>query len=143
MMETPGAIMEGESISVLMNAQNGSNQSGNATVTDLTNGMVNVVLDITGDGTTSPQPAHIHRGTCADLDPSPAYPLSNVVDGKSVTEVEVNFADLTSTPYAINVHKSADEATVYVSCGDITVDTLNGMEGQTPTANETPTIANN
>jgi hypothetical protein len=137
MMETPGAMTEGETIKVTMSAQNGSNQGGSATITDLKNGMVNVVLDISGPGTTEPQPAHIHRGTCADLDPNPAFPLSNAVDGKSVTEIEVNFADFTSASdkFAINVHKSAAEASVYVSCGDITVE---GMEGEMPEVQETP-----
>lgn len=119
MMETPGAISEGDSIMVMMGAQNDSGQSGMATVTDLGNGKVNVVLDITGPGSQDPQPAHIHLGTCANLDPSPAFPLSSVVDGKSVTEIEANFADFATTQYAINVHKSAAEASVYVSCGDI------------------------
>ena len=119
-METPAAIVEGDTIKVAMNAQNGSNQSGSATVTDLGNGMVNVVLDITGSGTTDPQPAHIHLGTCANLDPNPAFPLSNAVDGKSVTEISADFAGFTATQYAINVHKSATEAQTYVSCGDIT-----------------------
>ena len=41
-----------------------------------------------------------------------------MVNGKSETEIEVSMATLTSG-HAINVHKSAAEATVYVSCADI------------------------
>ncbi|MGA7729757.1 MAG: hypothetical protein WCD37_00645 [Chloroflexia bacterium] len=131
MLETPGAVLEGDTIKVVMKAQNGSNQSGVATLTDMKDGSVNVVLDIAGPGTTEPQPTHIHRGTCADLDPNPAFPLSNAVDGKSVTEISTNFAGFTSATnkFAINVHKSAAEASVYVSCGDISVE---GMEGAAP-----------
>jgi hypothetical protein len=118
-METPGATTEGDSIMIMMAAQNNSNQDGMATITDLGNGRVNVVLDIADPGSTDAQPAHIHLGTCANLDPNPAFPLSNVMAGKSVTEIEASFADFSTTEYAINVHKSAAEASVYVSCGDI------------------------
>jgi len=38
------------------------------------------------------QPAHIHKGTCAKLDATPAYPLDNVVKGKSTTMVNVPLA---------------------------------------------------
>jgi hypothetical protein len=41
------------------------------------------------------------------------------VDGKSTTEVNVAIEDLVDKGFAINVHKSADEAQVYVACGDI------------------------
>ena len=66
------------------------------------------------------QPAHIHKGTCDNLDPNPAFPLENVVDGKSETDVDVSLDDLALSSYAVNVHKSQDEADVYVACGDIT-----------------------
>ena len=138
-MTTPGNMTGvGASYVITMTAQNDSGQDGAAVVTDLGNGMVNVVLDITAPGT-NPQPAHIHQGTCAQLDPQPAYPLSNVVNGKSVTEIEADFDTLTATPFAINVHKSAAEASVYVSCGDITTEgmtMLNGTPGAT--MGETP-----
>jgi hypothetical protein len=84
-----------------------------------------------GDGTTkvellmlnapdgSNQPAHIHKGTCATLDPAPAYPLNNVQGGKSTTIVKVDLDVLTGDKYAINVHKSPTEASVYISCGNL------------------------
>ncbi|MFZ8844362.1 hypothetical protein [Thermoflexus sp.] len=65
------------------------------------------------------QPAHIHEGTCANLNPKPAFPLTPVRDGKSTTVVNVKLADLLAKPFAINVHKSAQEISVYVSCGEI------------------------
>ena len=58
-------------------------------------------------------------GSCENLDPQPAYGLENVVDGKSTTEVNVAIEDLVDKGFAVNVHKSADEAQVYVACGDI------------------------
>jgi hypothetical protein len=70
-------------------------------------------------GTKVAQPAHIHSGAC----PTPGdvvYPLSNVVDGKSTTTLDVTMADLKAQmPLVINVHKSQAEAKVYTACGDL------------------------
>ena len=61
-----------------------------------------------------------HKGTCAHLDPSPAYALKDVKDGKSVTTVHnLNWATLMKGHYAINVHKSATDTKTYVACGDL------------------------
>jgi plastocyanin len=88
-----------------------------------------------------PHPAHIHEGTCDELDPNPAFPLNDVSDEfladdeptvgdevggdptleveGSTTTVEVSLDDLVGEDYAINVHKSAEEADVYIACGNI------------------------
>jgi len=50
-----------------------------------------------------------------------------VVDGKSTTVVNVTTAALLAQPRAINIHKSAQEATIYVACGTITAQTPTGM----------------
>src|SRR5918996_3333137 len=81
-------------------------------------------------------PAHIHEGTCDELDPNPAFPFSNVsgeflngdtptagdevgaseesltVEG-STTTVDVSLDDLLASNYAINVHESAENAANY------------------------------
>ena len=126
-MAMPGGTSGGamNTTTVTLNAQNNSGESGTATLTDLGNGQVKVVLDL-GAGLADPQPAHIHPGTCANLDPKPQYPLTNVVNGKSETIVNVSMADLTKTPHAINVHKSAAEVAVYTACGDIQAMTMPG-----------------
>jgi hypothetical protein len=105
---------------VTMNEQNGSGQNGTAMLVGMDDGTTMVTLDIS-NGTSEPQPAHIHAGTCANLDPKPAFPLNNVVDGKSETIVPMDIHDLTEGTFAINVHKSATEAAVYTSCGDLTL----------------------
>ena len=87
-------------------------------------------------------PAHIHKGTCAELDPNPAYPLDNVgprltddeelpdpedVKGSltanpveySQTEIEANLEDLLGEAYALNVHESDQNVTNYIACGDL------------------------
>jgi hypothetical protein len=99
-------------------AQNDSGQDGEATLSEVDSDTTRVVLELENPSVES-QPAHIHRGSCENLDPTPAYPLENVVDGKSTTEVNVAVEDLVDKGFAINVHKSAEEADVYVSCGDI------------------------
>jgi hypothetical protein len=84
-------------------------------------GTTKVTIDISG-GSAVAQPAHIHAGHCGPtLDPRPAYPLTSVVNGKSETVVPVDTHDLTGGTFAINVHKSAAEASIYVSCGNIVV----------------------
>lgn len=106
-----------EPMTIEMKAQNNSSEDGTAIIVKSDAGMV-VTIDLK-NGTTEPQPAHIHKGTCAALG-DVAQPLTNVVDGKSVTTVPATFAMEAGQSYAINVHKSAAEVSVYVSCGDIT-----------------------
>jgi Cu/Zn superoxide dismutase len=99
-------------------AQNASGETGTATLYDGARGLI-VKLRTSGGGDAD-QPAHIHKGTCEKLDPKPAYPLKAVHDGQSETTVEgVTIAQLQKSPYAINVHKSAKEAAIYVSCGNL------------------------
>lgn len=107
----------GGDLGVPLAAQN-SGQDGDATLSEVDAGTTRVVIDV-GNAPANPQPAHIHRGSCENLDPEPAYGLENVVNGKSTTEVNVAMEDLVGQGFAVNVHKSADEAQVYVACGDI------------------------
>jgi hypothetical protein len=102
---------------VQLGAQSGSGESGTAVLTE-EGKSTRVVIDLS-NGTTEPQPAHIHSGSCAKLDPTPKYALQNVVDGKSTSMVNEPLDDLKSEAYAINVHKSAAQIKTYVSCGDI------------------------
>jgi hypothetical protein len=118
-----------------MNPQNGSSETGTVTIKDLGNGTSEVVLKVQNSGAVA-QPAHIHKGTCAALDPTPAYPLNDVINGTSDTVVPVSLSTLTSGTFAVNVHKSATEITVYVSCGDLA--TALGMPSE-GTLGATPT----
>ena len=112
------ASTSGPSITVPIKAQNGSGETGTATLEQQGADVV-VHLSIT-KGTADAQPAHIHPGTCAKLNPAPKYPLSNVVDGTSVTTLKgMKLADLETGAFAINVHKSTTDLKDYVACGDI------------------------
>jgi len=109
-------------LTVAIGAQNGSGETGTATLTQ--NGSdVKVVIAIKGAPAGTPQPAHIHDGTCADLK-GVAYPLSNVVDGSSQTTVKgVTIDKLTGGTFAINVHASAADLGKYVACGNVVAKT--------------------
>ena len=105
-------------VTVTMNAQNGSGESGTATLTQTADG-VQVVISIS-NGSAAAQPAHVHPGTCVNLNPAPQYPLTSVQSGKSTTVIKgVTLQQLTSGTFAINVHKSTSDLGTYVSCGDI------------------------
>ena len=108
--------------------QNGSGQTGTATLTGTADGKLMVMVELS-NGSTVAQPAHIHPGTCASLDPKPVYPLTSLTNGVSDTTVDVSLDTLLAGQYAINVHKSAAEASVYVACGDIVNMQLGGGAG--------------
>ncbi len=111
--------------------ENNSGQSGTATLTLSADGSSITVEINLSNGSDEPQPAHIHAGSCANLDPTPAFPLNNVVNGYSITVVtdmsSTGMGTATAGSYAINVHKSKAEADVYVACGDIVAENVVGM----------------
>jgi hypothetical protein len=88
-------------------------------------------------------PAHIHMGSCEELDPNPQVPLNDVgpqlndddelpaaedikgsltaapVEVSETEDLEINFDDLFTEAHAINVHESAQNIDNYIACGDI------------------------
>lgn len=112
---TEGAPSE---VTIQLGTLNDSGESGTATLT-AAGAQTKVVLNVTGQPAGVDQPTHIHEGTCANLNPQPAFPLTDVKDGKSETTVDASLTDLLSGKYAINVHKSAADLATYVVCGDL------------------------
>jgi hypothetical protein len=108
----------GAEVTVELAEQNDSGQSGTATLTADGDSTTRVVIELE-NGTPEAQPAHVHPGSCADLDPEPKHGLTNVVDGRSETTVQAPLSELAGAGLAINVHKSAAEVQTYVACGDI------------------------
>ena len=106
-------------VTVKLVPQNRSGESGSAKLTPMGEDKTQVEITLKGGPKGTPQPAHIHEGTCAKLNPQPKYPLQNVVDGKSTSEVPVGIDQLTKGGLSINVHKSADALKQYVACGPI------------------------
>ncbi|HXW51139.1 MAG TPA: hypothetical protein VEJ41_04040 [Candidatus Acidoferrales bacterium] len=102
-----------------LKALNGSGESGTATIAPGADGNLVVTINLTGEPAGASQPAHIHPGTCANLNPVPKTILSNVVGGKSVTTIPRPTTPVTGAR-SIVVHKGpgADMST-YVACGDI------------------------
>ena len=115
----PSAAAQQSPVTVPLTAQNGSGITGNATLTDLGNNQTRVQISITP--ATGDHPAHIHMGTCANLDPTPEFPLTNVQNGTSTTVVNQALSTIMRTQRAINLHLSAAEIATYVACGDIPV----------------------
>jgi hypothetical protein len=112
------ALAQDKPMTVKLSAQNKSGESGTATLTPQGD-KTQVVIKLTGAPGSTPQPAHIHDGSCANIDPKPRVPLQNVVDGNSTTTLDMKLADVAGKGGAINVHKSAADLKTYVACGDI------------------------
>jgi Cu/Zn superoxide dismutase len=108
-----------DSLTVKMTAKHGSGENGTAVLTQQPDGL-HIALTVANAPDGIAQPAFIHQGTCDIMNQTPQWPLNAAVDGKSETVLpDVKLADVAGGKYAINVHKNADEATAYVSCGDI------------------------
>jgi predicted lipoprotein with Yx(FWY)xxD motif len=104
-------------IELILGAGRDADQNGKARLVSKGD-KTDVILDIKPGAAGAAQPAHIHEGTC----PAPGavkYPLTNVVDGKSTTTLDVKLADLLKGGIAINAHLSAAEAAKYVACGNM------------------------
>jgi hypothetical protein len=105
-------------ITVKLDAQNNSEQTGTATLTPQGN-TTRVVIELLNAPTSAAQPAHIHLGTCDKLDKAPKWKLEALKGGRSTTTVPVSLDTILKEKTAINIHKSAAEVQVYVSCGNI------------------------
>lgn len=114
-VSTDVAPTEQEAVTVELQEQNDSGQSGEATLTP-DGEQTRVVLDLENPPSV-PQPVHIHEGTCEELDPTPRYPLENLTDGTSETVVDVPLSELQAGEFAINAHASEEDAGTYVACG--------------------------
>lgn len=108
---------EQESVTVELQEQNDSGQTGQATLTS-EGEQTRVALQLE-DPPSAPQPVHIHEGTCEELDPTPAHPLENLTDGASETVVDVPLSELQTGEFAINAHASEADAKTYVACGAV------------------------
>jgi len=113
-----GAGVADREVKISLLAQNNSGISGQATL-EGEEGKTKVEIEVSGVAANSSMPAHIHMGAC----PTPGavkYPLTNIVNGKSETVLNIPLSQLKGElPLAVNLHKSAAEASVYTSCGDV------------------------
>lgn len=112
----PGATEAQQSVTINLTAQNNSGVSGTAVLTPDGAG-TKVVLNLTN--APGPHPAHIHAGACPTVG-AVVFPLTSVTNNRSETTVAASIADILRAPHAINVHKSPQEISAYVSCGNVT-----------------------
>jgi hypothetical protein len=132
-MDTTGSPSATMQQTIQLTEQNDSSESGTAMLSEK-DGKVTVTLSMTGGPADVPQPAHIHVGSCPDVG-AVSYPLTNVVNGTSVTVLETTLADLASKqPLGINVHKSVPEVKVYVACGDLNLPMSSATPATSPAA---------
>lgn len=113
------SMSENRPTTIKLDAQNDSGQAGSAILTPLAGGKTEVTIKVANPPSGVAQPAHVHEGTCANLNKAPKYGLTSVMNGTSTTVVNVDITTMMQTPHAINVHKSGPEAAVYVACGNI------------------------
>jgi hypothetical protein len=105
-------------LTIQLRTLNGSGVTGTVTFTPVRDGRtrVTVVVDQAGH---PDMPAHIHPGTCDNLTPQPKYPLENVRDGRSTTEIAVSTRELLADQTAVNLHASVSDLKTYTACADI------------------------
>jgi hypothetical protein len=117
-LAVPASAADGPHRVYALATQNASGELGTVTLTAVGE-KTRVEVALANAPTDVPQPAHIHEGTCAKLDPKPKYPLSTVVDGTSTTMVDVPMSQLVAGGFAVNVHKSTKEIPTYIACGEL------------------------
>ena len=116
---TPARNEAGEAVlEVEVREQNGSGQSGTATLIRMPESKTEVVVDLANPGDPEqPQAAEVRAGTCAD--PGTAiYPLNTVESGRSSTRVAAAIAELRGG-YVIAVHESTDPSSRLTACADL------------------------
>ena len=117
-LAVPASAADGPHRVYALATQNASGELGTVTLTAVGE-KTRVDVALANAPTDVPQPAHIHEGTCAKLDPKPKYPLTTVVDGTSTTMVDVPMSQLVAGGFAVNVHKSTKEIPTYIACGEL------------------------
>lgn len=117
-LAVPASAADGPHRVFALATQNASGELGTVTLTAVGE-KTRVEVALANAPTDVPQPAHIHEGTCAKLDPKPKYPLAVVVDGTSTTMVDVPMSQLIAGGFAVNVHKSTKEIPTYIACGEL------------------------
>ena len=116
-----------QSMTVILDEQNGSGQSGTATLEDVAGGTrITAELNLPAGGF-GLQPFHIHSGTCDNLGPI-VFPLSDLAS-RSLTEMysetivseSLNqiLARAASGPLAMNAHHSYAQPGLYTACGNL------------------------
>ena len=114
-----GAQAGGRAVTIPLAVQNASGVAGTATLTDIGGNRTRVDIRVTvGPGGSASMPNHIHSGRCPNVG-GVVHALTPVANGMGTTEVNASLTDLLAGQFAINLHRSAAESSVYVSCGNV------------------------
>jgi hypothetical protein len=105
-------------LTIQLRTLNASGVTGTVSFTELRGGRTRVAI-VVDPGTHLDMPAHIHPGTCDNLVPQPKYPLENVRNGESTTEIPATVGDLLSSRVAVNLHASVSDLATYTACAEI------------------------
>jgi hypothetical protein len=108
----------GERRTVTLTTLSDSGVTGTVTLTDIGQGRTRVDVQVQPAGNMD-MPAHVHPGTCDTLVPQPRYPLRNVVNGISTTDVPASLSELMAGDQAVNLHHSNDDMGTYTACADL------------------------
>ncbi len=117
-----------ERVTLPLKEERSSGQSGTATLTPVDENSMSVVIKLTPTKKYSYEPAHIHKGTCAEYRKLKTFDaqlatvvdeLQDVTNGRSESTLyTASLADRTTGRYSINVHVPVG-ANEVVACGDI------------------------
>jgi hypothetical protein len=111
---------------IQMSAQNGSDESGTADITQANDG-IKVFVHIEQGAPGTVQPVQIARGHCDNVGDAAVFQLTGLVEGESTTilpNVSVNeisgrvYGEPSPGLFAVVVRKTLKDPTI-VSCGDI------------------------
>jgi hypothetical protein len=107
-------------VGLTLEEQNGSGASGLATLSE-TEDAGQTVVKVLVVGAPPGTVGMIHRGTCADLDPAPAFLLRPIdANGASETTIGATLRDLrVMDEYAIAIYASVEDLSRPIACGEI------------------------
>jgi hypothetical protein len=106
-----------EELSLELVEQNGSGQSGTATLAPTGDDSTRIVVELESPPA-EPQPAHVHSGSCDDIGDVFA-PLESLTDGQSESTVMLSLDELQQGNLIVHAHKSEAEFDVSVACAAI------------------------
>lgn len=107
-----------EGITVELAEEDGSGQSGTATLTSAAGDSRTRVTVTLSNPPDVPQPSHVHSGRCGDMG-DPVAGLESLEGGEAETVIELSLAELQTGNLVVQAHRSDDEYDVSVACGEI------------------------
>jgi hypothetical protein len=109
--------------------------TGTVSLLALDDGTTRVTISLEGDAVTGGHIAHLHPGTCNNLQDAGTIYLATVgPDGVSETTVELSLSELLNNGWSVNVHLSEAEYDTWLVCGYLGDATggMTGVPGVTP-----------